>query len=356
MRHLLILTQAVDRSHPVLGFFHEWIASFAGQLNAVTVIALSVGDVDLPHNVKVISLGKEKGRGRAALLAGFIREISKNIRQCDAVFAHMCPVYAIIAAPFARYFHKPLSLWYVHASVTGELFCAEKLVDKIFTASAASFALRSTKVIVTGHGIDTGFFKPAPSLRTDSSFKIISIGRISPVKKHETLIEAVALLADRRDIGNIEARIIGDVGHPGQLPYLSSLKSLVKKHSLENYVIFLGPLPHHDVAGHYQGSDVAVNCSETDSLDKSVLEAMACGRLVITSNGAFHEMLHKDFPELIFKKGDVSDLAKKIILIAGMDVARRRAMENDMRQIVVRDHDLKRLIGKLIYEQSFVHP
>ncbi len=355
MRHLLILTQAVDRNHPVLGFFYEWIASFAEQLDTVTVIALSAHAVDLPHNVKVISLGKEKGAGRAALLWGFIREISKNIRQCDAVFVHMCPIYAIIAAPFARYFHKPLSLWYVHASVTGELRCAEKLVDRIFTASAASFALQSTKVIITGHGINTDNFKPATTLRADHLFRIISIGRISPIKKYETLIEASALLVNRHDMKNLQVRIFGDVGHPSQLPYLSSLKSLVKKHSLENHVIFLGPLSHHNVADHYQGSDIAVNCSDTDSLDKSVLEAMACGRLTLTSNRAFHDIFYKNFPYLIFKKGDAGDLAKKIILVVGMDVVMRGAMENDLRQIVVRDHDLKRLIGKLVYEQSILY-
>ncbi len=60
---LLILTQKVDKNDDILGFFHGWIAEFARYCEKVTVVALEVHEYDLPRNVKVLSLGKEKSKG-----------------------------------------------------------------------------------------------------------------------------------------------------------------------------------------------------------------------------------------------------------------------------------------------------
>ena len=57
---ILICTQKVDLNDDILGFFHSWIAEFAKQCEKVTVICLYKGEYDLPGNVKVLSLGKEK--------------------------------------------------------------------------------------------------------------------------------------------------------------------------------------------------------------------------------------------------------------------------------------------------------
>ena len=57
---LLILTQKVDKNDPILGFFHRWVEEFARHCEQVTVIALGVGEYDLPQNVRVFSLGKEQ--------------------------------------------------------------------------------------------------------------------------------------------------------------------------------------------------------------------------------------------------------------------------------------------------------
>src|SRR3989339_374793 len=74
---------------------------------------------------------------------------------------------------------------------------AEKLTDKIFTASKESFRLPSKKVEVTGHGIDLDKFKPAEIKKDGSKFKIISVGRISPVKNYEIMINATEILKNK---------------------------------------------------------------------------------------------------------------------------------------------------------------
>ena len=57
---LLIVTQKIDEQDAVLGFMHGWVAEFARQAESVSVICLEKGEVNLPENARVFSLGKEK--------------------------------------------------------------------------------------------------------------------------------------------------------------------------------------------------------------------------------------------------------------------------------------------------------
>ncbi len=72
---LLIVTQAVDENHQNLGFFVHWIRAFAVACEHVTVLANEVGTYDLPKNVTVLSMGKERGVSRLWRYVTFLTSI-----------------------------------------------------------------------------------------------------------------------------------------------------------------------------------------------------------------------------------------------------------------------------------------
>ena len=121
-----------------------------------------------------------------------------------------------------------------------------KLADVILTASSQSFRVPSPKVVVTGHGIDleqfTYQFRPHKS-----TLHVFSVGRISPTKDYETLIQAVALLR-QQGASEVVVSIIGESGLPQQVAYHESLKQLVTRQRLEEIVQFIGPVPNREVA------------------------------------------------------------------------------------------------------------
>ena len=90
--------------------------------------------------------------------------------------------------------------------------------------------------------------------------------------------------------------------------------------------------------GYYQGADIFVNLSSTGSIDKAVLEAMACGCLIITSNEAFKEIL----PAKYLVENSARVFADRIIEF------KNSAPQDDLRQIVVEHHSLDKLINKII--------
>jgi len=350
---LLIVTQKVDVNDPILGFFHSWIKEFAKYCDKITVICLEKGDYDLPQNVRVLSLGKEKGESRAKYMHNFYKYIFQEKDNYDSVFVHMNPIYVVLGGFFWRIWKKKIALWYTHKSVDLKLRLAEKISNIIFTASKESFRLKSKKVVVTGHGIDVGNFKSQVSSvkqERGERFDILSAGRISPVKNYEIIIDAMKILVD--DNVDVCLKIVGGPGTQEQEKYLGQLKKKVQDADLSEVVEFVGEVANKDIVPYLQDADLFVNLSKTGSLDKAVLEAMACEIPVLTSNNGLESTLVDFKDKLMFEGENSSILSQKIKSIIKLDKSERPNLGEELRSIVVENHNLSKLINKLVLKMQ----
>lgn len=349
---LLFITRKIDKNDVLAGFTYQWVKKFAGKVGALNVICLEKGDIfGLPETVKIFSLGKEHGAGKVQKFWNFQKYAFQLVKKSDGIFCHQNPIYTILIAPWAKLHGKKIITWYTHGKVSFQLRLVNLLADVILTASPESFRLKSKKVIVTGHGIDVDFFRPTSvtSYKLQAtSYKILSIGRISPVKNYETLIEAVNILVNEKNLKNIKADIIGAPGLKTQEEYLERLKKEVENKNLKDYISFLGPKPYPELPRYYQGCDLFVNLSGTGSVDKAVLEAMACGKIVLTSNEAFVDILKDKGADLIVKPKSADDLAQKILAMASLDDNTRKELGAKLREEVVKNHNLDKLAEKII--------
>ena len=264
---LLILTQKIDRSDPVLGFFHRWVEEFSKYCEQVTVICLEKGEHNLPGNVEVYSLGKEKGHPRLRELFTFYSLLFNLRHRYDAVFVHMNPIYVILGGFLWRLFGKRISLWYTHGDVDLKLRIATLLTHIVFTASPESFRLKTSKLRIVGHGIDTNLFKPDPSVVREDWW--LSAGRLNKSKRHDIVIR------EAKDAGR-ELRIVGEGPERPALEILA--------HQLGAKVIFLGGVEHTKMPNLFRRARLFRHTSETGSADKVFLEALACGCPVKTNN------------------------------------------------------------------------
>ena len=337
---LLIITQKVDLNDDNLGFFHDWLEKFSEKLDKLYVICLAQGDHNLPSNVSVYSLGKEKGASKIIQLIRLQKNLAQILPKVDGVFVHMCSIYAITSFPLVKIFNKKMILWHTHKSIDWKLKLAEKYVNKILTASKESCRLKNRKKIeVLGHGINTEMFNPRPKASESQNFMIVSPGRISPTKDQETLINAMDILINKRNITDISLEFIGSAVEGNEKQYLKKLKSLVEERKLKDYIKFLGSIPYAEMPKHYQDSDLVINISHTGSIDKVVLEGMASGCLILTCNEAFKDILDNKY---LFEKKNFQDLAEKIINLKSTKEDRK------LREIVIKSHNLDNLIGKII--------
>jgi len=277
---LLIITQVVDTEDSDLGFFVRWLAEFAKHTEHVDVICLKEGKHELPANVRVRSLGKERDTAedttiyrsvfrRARYAWRFPLLIWKLRHEYDAVFVHMNPEYVILGGLLWRMSGKRIALWYTHKNVDLKLRLAAPLSNIIFTASKESFRLKSKKAQVMGHGIDTDFFSPDPSVVRGTA--VLSAGRLSPTKRHDLVIRAAVHFPN-------EVWIVGEG------PERQNLENLAGQLSVVSRVHFLGAQDQGQLRENYRRAGVFVHVSETGSLDKVLLEALACGLPVITTS------------------------------------------------------------------------
>lgn len=343
-RHLLILNLKVDRDDGVLGFTTDWINALAALYERVWVLTMHVGTVDVAANVTVLSVGKEKGYSEPRRAWEFYRLLTRLLRDepIEAAFAHMNHLFALMAAPLLRARRVPLVLWYAHRSVTPGLRLATRCVDRVLTASEHGFRLATPKRRVIGHGIDTERFRPAEAPRAAQPFTVLSVGRVSPIKRLELLLEAIATCRAAHPELPIALRLVGGPLSEEDRRYAERLAEQARSLGIQECVSFVGNVAFRETPAEYARGDCFVNLAPTGAPDKAALEAMSCGLPVVLFNQTFRPMLGPSLGDTWVVE-DAAELAERLLTLAAMPLEERRALGVALRAIVEREHGLARL-------------
>ena len=336
---LLIITQKVDKNDPILGFFHRWIEEFAKHCQSIIVICLQKGEYNLPKNIKILSLGKEKGKSKIKYIFNFYKHIWHERKNYDAVFVHMNQEYILLGWKFWKFWNKKIFLWRNHYA--GGLFTriAMMLSDHVFCTSKYSFTARSKKTILMSVGIDTVAFTSAGKERAKNS--ILFLSRIAPSKNVRMFIEALGLL--KKQGVPFSANIYGNV-LPKDTQYLEGLKARIKELGLENVVYMQSGVPNQKTPEIYNTHEIFVNTSPSGMYDKTIFEAMACESLVLTSNINLKGNIDDAF---LFRENDGEDLARQLIKILALSPEEKKKLRERLRVFVLFHHSLSLLGDKL---------
>jgi glycosyltransferase involved in cell wall biosynthesis len=356
--NLLVFNLKTDADDDVLGFTTDWINELAKHFLKVIVITMCAGRLEVRDNVRVLSVGKEKGYSELRRGVEFYRLLGKVVRteQLDVCFAHMMPLFAVMGWPLLRLGGVPIILWYAHKSTGPVLKVAVRLVDRVVASSMSGFRVNTSKLRIIGQGIDTIRFCPGPT--SDSirrPFTVLSVGRLSPIKRIEVLIEALAILHRERADLDVQAKIVGGPLSPTDREYVLGLRSLARNLGISDRVEFVGSKSFRDLQLCYQSADCFVNSSDTDSVDKAVLEAMSCGIPIITSNISFLEVLGSDLSSRwVIKKGSATALYERLVDLIVLSPNDRAVLGTRLREIVVTGHSLQELAVKVLGEVNSV--
>lgn len=346
-KNLLIFNLKTDADDNVLGFTTDWINELAKHFRRVFVITMSAGRTVVADNVQVFSIGKEKGYSEPRRVLEFYFLLYRVLRseKIDACFAHMMPLFVVMGWLLLKKKGIPIVLWHAHKSVNPLLRIAVRLVDCVITSSKSGFQLNTHKLCVIGQGIDTDRFCPSPvDNSANSPFTILTVGRLSPIKRVEILIEALAMLRLRKPELDVQVKIVGGPACPADQKYIESLKTMAKNTDIAEQVEFIGNKAFSEIHRVYQIADCFINLSDTDSVDKAVLEAMSCEIPVITSNSAFLEVLEPHvLSQWVINKGSITALYEHIVTLLSMPVFERKTLGYRLRQIVVNEHSLHML-------------
>ncbi len=157
---------------------------------------------------------------------------------------------------------------------------------------------------VVYNGVDTELFKPE-NVERDNKTTIAFLGRFISIKGLEIFLNAIKIVKNE---GYLVKILLGGRGNKEYLKkFLPSIKDEAQ---------FLGRIEYQNMPNIYNKSDIIVSPSLYEGCSGTILEAMACEKMVIASNvGGTPEIIEDGYNGLLFKSRDSVELARKIISV-----------------------------------------
>ena len=331
MTKVVFITQQVDPRHPALAATVPKIAALAVLVDEVVVLAEGAVPGVLPENcrVRTFRAGTRALRG-ARFEAALARELP-GLRG-GAVVAHMCPIYAVLAAPLVRPLRIPLVLWFTHWRASDLLKAAERASTAVTSVDLRSFPLSSKKLRAIGHGIDLAEFPCAPP-REGTGTRLLALGRYSTAKGLDVAIAAVPLAGE-----SVELDVHGPALSDDETAHRKELEQLVHELGLEGRVTLGDPVPRGEIPELFATHDALVNNMRAGAPDKVVYEAAASCLPVLASNPIFDELLA---PAQRFTRWDPGALAERIRVLAAMSRSERATLGGELRERVAEHHSVQ---------------
>ena len=210
-----------------------------------------------------------------------------------------------------------LDRWYHRRLLSAAVSNSRGLADHI----AASYGEQRVEVIENGKNLKSLLdIDRAPFAGLEHRAPVVSsLGMLRPVKRHDLLVEAAALLALQGH------RINFRVG--GEGPCRQSLEALIVQHGLQDTFQLEGLV--QNVPRFLADSDIAVICSDSEGLSNSLIESMAAGRTVVaTAVGGNAELVRAGENGVLIPPNDSTALAAALArLVANPYEARRLSEE-----------------------------
>lgn len=173
-------------------------------------------------------------------------------------------------------------------------------------------------------------------------FKIINVGRITPIKGHQEFLRAVHLLSKR--LQNIEVSIVG-AAEEHKTSYFRDLKLMVERLGLGNQVRFLGT--RRDIPELLQSHDLLVLSTKIpEAFGRVLIEAGAVGTAVLASRiGGILDVIDENENGLLFSPENYEEMAIKMETLL-MDRALSKRLSTHLRTKVEHEFSLDQMVQK----------
>jgi glycosyltransferase involved in cell wall biosynthesis len=181
--------------------------------------------------------------------------------------------------------------------------------------------------LFTDYSLDTGLVEDLRQkyFAERECFYFGAIGRIEPFKRLHEIVEAVKILAGKRE--HFKVLFIGNVPVSGGSEYKEELVAAIKASGLERYFVFTGFL-----APIFEATSLlncVLLCTEGEPLSRGIFESQYLKVPVIASDsGGNPELIQHGETGLLYELGNPSDLADKMMQIMDSDATRERLISN----------------------------
>jgi len=277
---VLFFCQSADGKDPIVSDTFKRIRNMSldPRIGHVHVIAIKGQNVDLGPKVSLSVLGTEK-TGRWLRLFRLYQQCILAFRKwnLNICYLYMTPTMAPLFWPFKLLGRAKIVLWFAHSIYRWKVrFAIRYVADLWLSVNKAQGNLPSAKLRLVGQGVDTETFFP---LSSDIKYDLVTVGRITPLKKIDLIIEALSMLEQQLK-QYLTLAICGDCYSPGDREYKQSLERRIEALGLKQRIFFLGSVNHDRLPKILSESRIFV-FPIPGGVGKATMEAMACGLPVV---------------------------------------------------------------------------
>ncbi|MFK8009433.1 MAG: glycosyltransferase family 4 protein [Saprospiraceae bacterium] len=189
--------------------------------------------------------------------------------------------------------------------------------------------------VIKGSGVDTKFFRPVRNKKDNDKFVFLFVGRLLYDKGIVEYIQAA--LKVKPIIKNAECWVVGEMN--AKNPSNISKKKLLQW--VENrYIRYWGAT--NDIRNFIKNVDVIVLPSYREGMPRAVLEGMAMGKPIITTNtSGCREAVEDNINGYLIPIRDSISLAEAMVKIYHLDEDKFRKMGEESRNKVLNEFDEK---------------
>jgi glycosyltransferase involved in cell wall biosynthesis len=262
--------------------------------------------------------------------------ILRTIRKIDPDFVHVQSIYSGMPALFSKRLLKiPYAVWAQGSDVylpKGLIKLTSRMVIK--NADSAIALTKDMKrvmqriydrdIAIVPNGINMADLLDESGRKDEADYgrRILYVGRLSPVKGVQYLINAMNQIHDK--IPDARLIIIGDGIERERLEALSI------QVGIQEYVQFVGEVPHEKVLSFMRQADVFVLPSLSEGFPMVIIEALACGLPIVASRvGGIPEIIMDETNGYLVEAKDTEILANRIILLLLDEKLRKKIAVNN---------------------------
>jgi glycosyltransferase involved in cell wall biosynthesis len=291
----------------------------------------------------------------------------KKAQRCDIVDAHFGYPDGYAAELLGRWLKRPITITMrgtetrhvrtpaLRKRLRAALLGATRVfaVAEALKSVAVALDLPPDRIVVIGNGIDTEKFRMLDRSAAraaldlpDDAVVLVSVGGLCERKGFHRVIECMPELMRARP--NLFYLIVGGPSPEGD--WRKHLEDIVSRRGLQANVRFLGPMLPNDLKLPLSAANVFVLATRNEGWANVLLEAMACGIPVVTTDvGGNREVVSARF------LGTVVPFGNREALGAALEDAITRSWDRERIVEYARQNSWERRISCLLREFEGIH-
>jgi glycosyltransferase involved in cell wall biosynthesis len=188
-------------------------------------------------------------------------------------------------------------------------------------------------------GVDCDVFKPNRYPANGNEIKLLFVGKVEEHKGIKELLEAFRMVLDKKH--NISLTILGEVKDR------TYVENKIKYLKIENRVELIGRVPFEKTVDYFQSCDIFCLPSKFEAFGLSILQAMSCGKPIVTTRvGGIPSFVKDGRSGFLVPSENSNTLALSILeLIKNPELRYEMGLYNS--KLCKNKYDWKKIVGQV---------